>query len=267
MRDNTPGERSRENDSLRTVQRALDILNTFSLERSELTLTEIALQVSLAKSTTTRLLNTLENNGLIAKDPETLKYKLGHKVSYLGYVANRSIHVGSVALPVMKDLRDRTRETVNLYLLDGDYRVCIEQVEGLQSLRHLVQIGQKLPLWAGAGGKALLAYQSTSFQQKIRKLVQPESRWSVLEGELREIVAEGCAASQNDREVGSSAVSAPIFGVDGSVQYCLSISGPTQRFTTELIPEFKGLVKRGSAQISEALGFSGGKKGEQEHEG
>lgn len=267
MKDNESSGKPKDTESLRTVQRALDILNTFSLEQSELTLTEIALQVSLAKSTTTRLLTTLENNGLITKDPATLKYKLGHKLTYLGYVANRSTQLGGVALPVMKALRDQTRETVNLYMLDSESRVCIEQVEGLQSLRHLVQIGQKLPLWAGAGGKVLLAFQSESFQQNIRRLVHPEARWNDLERELREIVIQRCASSQNDREVGSSAVAAPIFAVDGSVRYCLSVSGPTQRFSVDLIKELKVLVKRGASQISETLGFEDTGKEMRQNEG
>ena len=267
MRDKIPTKNPKETDSLRTVQRALDILNTFSLEENELTLTEIALRISLAKSTTTRLLGTLEKNGLVSKDADTMKYKLGHKLSYLGYVANRSFHVGSVALPAMKILRDQTKETVNLYLLDDDCRICIEQMEGLQSLRHLVQIGQKLPLWAGAGGKVLLAYQNELFQQKVGKSPEAANRWADLEQELKGIVAQGFASSQDEREVGSSAVAAPIFGVDGSVRYSLSISGPTQRFSEDLIKYLEGLVKHAALQVSENLGYSGSTKEELKNEG
>ena len=264
---NTKDGKTKETDSLRTVQRALDILNTFSVEESELTLTEIALRISLAKSTTTRLLNTLENNGLVTKDPDTLKYKLGQKLSYLGYVANRSIHVGNVALPIMKDLRDKTKETVNLYLLDDEYRVCIEQMEGLQSLRHMVQIGQKLPLWAGAGGKALLAFQNSQFQHRIKRLVKPEEKWPSLQKEFQEIITDGCSSSSDEREVGSSAVAAPIFGVDGTVHYSLSISGPTQRFSKERIEELLVLVRSGALQISESLGYTSKLKEARKNEG
>jgi IclR family KDG regulon transcriptional repressor len=254
----TTGESSKktkDTDSLRTVQRALDILNCFSLQETELSLTEIANKIALAKSTTTRLLATLELNGLITKNQETLKYKLGHKLYYLGYIAGKSIEIREFAYPIMKEIRDDTKETVNLYLLEDKYRVCIEQCEGLQSLRHLVKIGERLPLWAGAGGKVFLAYQSEEFQNEIFQLVDSKQRLAKLKSELKTIREEGCASSQDEREVGSAAVAAPIFGIDGNVVACLSISGPTQRFTPEVINHLKMILKQKTLFISESIGY------------
>jgi IclR family KDG regulon transcriptional repressor len=240
---------------LRTVQRALDILYCFSLEQQELTLTEIANQINLAKSTTTRLLATLEQNNLIQKDPDTLKYRLGQGLYYLGYIAGKSIVVKEIAKPIMQRLRDETRETVNLYILENESRVCIEQCEGLQSVRHLVKIGEKLPLSAGAGGKVLLAYQSEEFQNQILNQISSPSRAEALKKELAEIKLAQCASSIDEREVGSAAVAAPIFDIHGEVKTCLSISGPTIRFTPEVIAKFKECVKREASEISRQLGY------------
>jgi len=240
---------------LRTVQRALDILYCFTLEQQELSLTEIANKIQLAKSTTTRLLSTLEQNNFIVKDPDTLKYRLGQGLYYLGYIAGKSIEIKELAKPVMQRLRDETRETVNLYVLENDSRVCIEQCEGLQSVRHLVKIGEKLPLWAGAGGKVLLAYQSDDFQNRIFEQVPSRERLETLQRELPQIKSERCASSIDEREVGSAAVAAPIFHINHEVKACLSISGPTNRFTPETIDRLKQLVKRGAMAISEKLGY------------
>lgn len=152
---------------MRTVQRALDILSCFSEERQELTLTDISKEMNLAMSTTTRLLKALEMNHFVEKNQETMKYRLGQRLYLLGYIAGKSIKLRELAKPLMYTLRDETKETVNLYVLDHKSRVCIEQAEGLQSIRHLVKIGEKLPLYAGAGGKVLLAFQSEEFQQQV----------------------------------------------------------------------------------------------------
>nr|WP_047155468.1 IclR family transcriptional regulator [Aneurinibacillus tyrosinisolvens] len=250
-----PIKKNKDPDSLRTVQRALDILNCFSLQETELSLTEIANKIALAKSTTTRLLATLERNGLITKNQETLKYKLGHKLYYLGHIAGKSIEIREFAYPIMKALRDNTKETVNLYVLQDNYRVCIEQCEGLQSIRHLVKIGERLPLWAGAGGKAILAYQSEEFQNEIFQLVDSEQRLAELKHDLKAIQVEGCASSLDEREVGSAAVAAPLFGINGNVVACLSISGPTQRFTPEVIRHLKIILKQNALTISQSIGY------------
>ena len=243
---------------LRTVQRALDILFCFSVEEQELNLTEIANRINLAKSTTTRLLATLEQNNLIYKNPDTLKYKLGHALFYLGHVAKKSIGIVEFAKPIMQRIRDETRETVNLYVLEGTYRVCIEQYEGLQSVKHLVRIGEQLPLWAGAGGKVLLAYQPASFQEQIFQSVPSPERLESLRLELPEIRKEQCAASIDEREVGSAAVAAPIFNLDQEVRACLSISGPSSRFTPEAIRAFKNIAREGAREISRYLGHGNG---------
>jgi IclR family KDG regulon transcriptional repressor len=255
MTTDKSSKKTKDTDSLRTVQRALDILNCFSLQEPELSLTEIANRIALAKSTTTRLLATLEHNGLITKNKETLKYKLGHKLHYLGYIAGKSVDIREITYPIMKELRDYTKETVNLYLLEDKYRVCIEQCEGLQSLRHLVKIGERLPLWAGAGGKVLLAYQSEELQNEIFQLVDSEQRLTKLKSELKTIREEECASSQDEREVGLAAVAAPIFEIDGKVSACLSISGPTQRFTPEVIDHLKAILKQKTLIISESNGY------------
>lgn len=123
-------KKSKEESGLRTVQRALDILSCFSEERQELTLTDISKEMNLAMSTTTRLLKALEMNHFVEKNQETMKYRLGQRLYLLGYIAGKSIKLRELAKPLMYTLRDETKETVNLYVLDHKSRVCIEQAEG-----------------------------------------------------------------------------------------------------------------------------------------
>lgn len=123
-------KKSKEESGSRTVQRALDILYCFSEERQELTLTDISKEMNLAMSTTTRLLKALEMNHFVEKNPDTMKYRLGQRLYLLGYIAGKSIKLRELAKPLMYALRDETKETVNLYVMDATSRVCIEQAEG-----------------------------------------------------------------------------------------------------------------------------------------
>ncbi|MER3125308.1 IclR family transcriptional regulator [Bacillus pumilus] len=248
-------KKSKEESGLRTVQRALDILSCFSEERQELTLTDISKEMNLAMSTTTRLLKALEMNHFVEKNQETMKYRLGQRLYLLGYIAGKSIKLRELAKPLMYTLRDETKETVNLYVLDHKSRVCIEQAEGLQSIRHLVKIGEKLPLYAGAGGKVLLAFQSEEFQQQVFASEADHMTMEEWRKECRYILETHTACSIDEREVGSAAVAAPIFNIHGEVQACLSISGPTQRFTEDVIPQLQQKVKEHAEKLSEQLGY------------
>lgn len=248
-------KKSKEESGLRTVQRALDILSCFSEERQELTLTDISKEMNLAMSTTTRLLKALEMNHFVEKNQETMKYRLGQRLYLLGYIAGKSIQLRELAKPLMYALRDETKETVNLYVLDSTSRVCIEQAEGLQSIRHLVKIGEKLPLYAGAGGKVLLAFQSEEFQQKVFAAEADHVMGDDWKKERKHILDTYTSCSIDEREVGSAAVAAPIFNIHGEVKACLSISGPTHRFTEEVIPQLQQKVKKQAQRLSEQLGY------------
>ncbi|NQD52824.1 IclR family transcriptional regulator, partial [Bacillus altitudinis] len=194
-------------------------------------------------------------NHFVEKNQETMKYRLGQRLYLLGYIAGKSIKLRELAKPLMYTLRDETKETVNLYVLDHKSRVCIEQAEGLQSIRHLVKIGEKLPLYAGAGGKVLLAFQSEEFQQQVFASEADHMTMEEWQKECRHILETYTACSIDEREVGSAAVAAPIFNIHGEVQACLSISGPTQRFTEDVIPQLQQKVKEHAEKLSEQLGY------------
>jgi IclR family transcriptional regulator, KDG regulon repressor len=240
---------------IRSVQRAIDILNCFQENNSELTLTEIANDTGLSKSTTTRLLATLERNKFIEKDLTTGKYRLGKQLYFLGYRAGRSIELKEVAKQTMIRLRNQLKETVNLYIKDGEHRVCIQQYESLQSVKHMIQIGQRLPLTVGASGKVLLAFESREFIDEImEKQVMKKSKLELL-SELNEITIENYAISIEEREKGTSAAASPIFNINGQVIAALSISGPAQRFNPSKIENLKTILVASALEISNNLGY------------
>lgn len=240
---------------IRSVQRAIDILNCFQGEHSELTLTEIAYKTDLAKSTTTRILATLEENKFLEKDPSTGKYRLGRQLYFLGFKAGESIELKEVAKDTMLRLRERLKETVNLYIRDGEHRVCIQQFESLQSVKHMVQIGERLPLTVGASGKVLLAYEPREFiEEMMEKQIMRKSKLDLL-SELNKILMEKYAISIEEREKGTSAAASPIFDINGNVIAALSVSGPAHRFNPTKIENLQTILVASALEISNNLGF------------
>ncbi|WP_059103291.1 IclR family transcriptional regulator [Shouchella shacheensis] len=242
-------------DSIRTVQRAIDILNCFSIHESELTLTEIASKIGLAKSTTTRLLGTLELNNCVAKNPDTMKYRLGHKLHYLGFVAGKSLKLTEVARPIMDELRDEVSETVNLYMLEDVWRVCIMQSESVHELRHLVRLGEKMPLWLGASGKVMLSNRMDVWEKLLKTRASEVEPFKGVQEQFARIQDQGFATSIGEREAGLSAVAAPIYNGNGQVFASLSISGPSPRFTKEQLERSKTPLIAAAAKISQFNGF------------
>lgn len=251
----------KEEGAIRSVQRAIDVLNCFSWEKKELGLLEIANLIDLPKSTTFRLVQTLTKNGFLRRDARTGRYLLGTKLYYFGNIVKDSMELRRLAGPVMAEIRDETRETVNLYVLEGTRRVCIEQVESPMGLRRLARIGEQFPLWAGASGKLLLAYLDPGGREKvIREALAVSSSLNPEEllRQLPEIRERQYSVSHGEREQGASSVAAPIFNSEGKVEAALAISGATARFGRDEVERFIGAVRMGAGKISAELGYCGG---------
>ncbi|MGW8427566.1 IclR family transcriptional regulator [Peribacillus simplex] len=247
-----------ENEGLkgsRTVQRSINIMNCFTLEESELSLTEISKKIDLAKSTTSRLLDTLVQNGLLQKKFSNSKYQFGYKMYQFGRIAENTIsfEITELAKPFMKKLRNEIGESVSLYMLENKERRCIARYGSNQSIRHVVSIGEALPLEKGSGGKALLAFQSPAFVESILKNLDSEALRISLSDELPIIQKESIAMSLDERGAGVNSVASPIFGVDQEVNFCLCVSGPSTRFTQAVMDSIKNEVKMNALKISECF--------------
>lgn len=239
-----------KDSNVRAVERALDILNCFTPGQTELTLTEISKQVGLAPSTTLRILTTLVNNTFLGKDEETQKYYLGSKVAQLGLLCFSNMDFRKIAKPYMLRLRDIYNESVSLFIVQGNYRVCVERVESTQALRRVINIGDRLVLTRGASGRLLLAYMD---KEKIRYLLEKDPYTS--EEALNKLRQQGYAVSKGEREEGVMSIAVPIFNAQNKVIAALTISGPSIRFIDEELPERIKRLKEYAEKISFDLGY------------
>ncbi|KRE22754.1 IclR family transcriptional regulator [Paenibacillus sp. Soil522] len=225
--------------TVRAVDRALDILLCF-ISKTDWAMTEIAEHVGLHKSTVHRMLATLEEKGFIERDRSTDRYHLGLKMWELSANLSRSDDQATIWLPEMERLRDKLGETVSIYVRDGSERIRMQAVQSNQPVRRVAPVGVRLPLYAGASSKVLIAYSDPVTQESI--FGDPAWLYSIdldqYKQQLEEICLQGYATSFEEREPGAAALSAPIFNRKGKLTAALSVSGPASRLTLQTMKEY-----------------------------
>jgi DNA-binding IclR family transcriptional regulator len=145
-------------ESIRAVERALDVLQCFTSQTPELTMSQISERIGINKSTVHRLLLTLERNRFVERDLSTGMYRPGVRLLQIASLAMEQNNLRRIALPFMQDLCSEYRENVNLALLDGADVIYVDVIEGSQRVKLAAVPGQRLPAFCTASGKALLAF-------------------------------------------------------------------------------------------------------------
>lgn len=244
-------------DSVRSVERAFSILNAFTRDDYKLTLSEISERIKLPVTTTLRLANTLENLRILRRHSDRT-YSLGNQLYLLGSIAKANFRPQQIIYPYMKTIRDSVKEAVSLYGIEGLNRVCYEHIESLLSMRCVVRVGDRFPLWAGAGGKALLAFLAPETIETAIAQSYPITGTTLrsredFTKELVSIRALGYAISCGEREEGIYSIAVPIFNRRGDITFSFSIAGPASRFTEEValswIPRIQAMCREIANQI------------------
>ncbi|MFC4777959.1 IclR family transcriptional regulator [Paenibacillus sp. GCM10023252] len=240
--------------TVRSVERALDILLCFT-EGTDLAMTEIADKVGLHKSTVHRMLATLEDKGFVVRDKGTDRYRLGLKVWELSAHLSQNDDPAMVWLPEMERLRDLLGETVSIYVRDGWERIRLQAVQSNQAVRRVAPVGVRLPLYAGASSKILVAYAEPA----EREAIYGEESWAkhvdlaLYKEQLKEVKQQGYATSFEEREQGAAAISTPILDRSGRLKAALSVSGPANRLTPERLQELAPIVIEAAGRMGTML--------------
>ncbi len=248
-------EAEKSNESVRAVSRALEILSAFSPVDIELSPAELLKRVDLSRPTMYRLLHTLEVNGYLVSAGEPQKFRLGPKVARLAHVWTASHDPTTAAMPTMRRVWELTKETVGLFIRDGNARICVAEIPSPQPLSFRRGIGFQDKLTSGASGKAIVAFSDLDARQ-LRRLIQEASvdAAAYLE-ELERVRRRGYAVSQDEQIRGATSVGVPFFDASGEVVGSLAVYGPSVRINTKLIASYADLLVSEASYISRALGF------------
>lgn len=246
-----------------TLERAIQLLDCFSKDEPYIGVREAARMTGLSSSSAGRILSSLRDLGILVQDHETRKYALAGKVLAWAEVYSATLDVRRLALPFIQGLQRTTGETVSLYVLEGTNRVCVERLESDQNVRVVARIGRYIPIHAGSAGKLFLAYMSDKEREEVLKQTDLEQMTPYtitdvdkLSHQTEIIKRQGYAISHREWTVDASGVSAPIFNQRGKMIAALTVSGPTQRFSSEKMNRFISACTNTAKQISGLLGYS-----------
>ncbi|MBC7342130.1 MAG: IclR family transcriptional regulator [Clostridia bacterium] len=254
--------RVKHKGEIQSVARALEILQALGAARRDLSVTELAREMGVHKSTVSRLLSTLEAYRFVEQDRETGRFHLGYRISELSAARFSRRDVRSMVRPFLEKLMERSGEVVHLGILDGGKAVYIDKVEGPHGLTLTSYIGRSVYAHCTALGKVLLAYMDPG---RVREIIQrvglPAFTENTITDEaelfqcLEQVRVRGYAIDDEEHERGVCCVAAPVCDAGGAVIAAISLSAPTVRISKKRLPEMIAMVKEAAEEASRALGF------------
>ncbi|TGQ71067.1 MAG: IclR family transcriptional regulator [Mesorhizobium sp.] len=222
-------------EGVAALDRAIAILSAFTVADRSLGLAEIAARTGLYKSTILRLANSLLRGQLLER-LEDGRYRVGPATFRLGALYQRSVVAMDILLPIMRDLSERSWESVAFYVRSGDVRTCLYRVESKHPIRYTIREGDVLPLLSGSGGRVLAAFSG-----------QP--------GEPYETIRKTCTyLSLGDRDPQTSGISAPVFGPGRILVGALTLAGPSARVDAAFLQRMKRPLLEAAARATRAFG-------------
>ena len=257
------GEKKKDPRIITSLQRALDILSLFGAQTPELGITEIAKALDLHKSTASGLVYTLQRNGYIAQNPDNRRYHLGLQLVERAGVLLDQIEIRKIALPELENLRDWSRESVNLAILEENQIIYIERLLSDKSLGFRNHIGKRAWPHSTALGKAILSHLPEAEALDVLHSYPLESMTPNTITDLDELLSQferfrqqGYAIEREENEIGGLCISAPIHSFAAAPVAAVSVSFPLSRLDDSMIATYGGKVLESARRISVKLGYS-----------
>jgi DNA-binding IclR family transcriptional regulator len=245
---------------VQSVNRALLVLDLLA-QRGEAGVTELAAELAVHKSTAFRLVTALERRDLVEQVGDRGKYRLGLGILRLAAATTGHLDVSREGRGTCERLAVEIGETVNIAILDDGAAINVLQEFSNASVTTRNWIGRRTPLHATSSGKVLLAFADETLRKSV--LTTPLERFTDrtitdparLRAELDAALAQGWAATDDELEVGLTAIAAPIRNGTGRVIAAVSVSGPSYRMSASSFPDIAPRLVAGADEISLRMGY------------
>lgn len=244
---------------VKSLYKALKILECFTEQEPELGITEISNELGLYKSNVHNIVTTFEKAGYIEKNLDNDKYRLGLKILELAHVMSSNISFRSAVLPYMQNIADQANEIVYFGIPNEGQVIYLDSAYPRNAIPSRSMLGRKAPMYCTAIGKAMLAYfhedeilnilSSDAQQFTPNTIVTPEG----LLQEMEKTRERGYSIDNMEHEHGIKCVGIALHNRRGQLIAGLSISGPSLRLTEDKIQDFAKLLKENANLIKERL--------------
>ncbi|MCP1767705.1 IclR family acetate operon transcriptional repressor [Bradyrhizobium japonicum] len=246
---------------VQSVDRALSILETLAEDDEGYRLSDLAVRTGLSASTVHRLLATLESRRFVQFDRAESKWHVGVRSFTVGASFARRRNFSTQAIPYLRKLRDLTRETANLAVVDDEFIIVLTRMESREIMRSLTQVGGRVAMVTSGVGKAVLAtYSDEDVGAVIRHHGMPRLteksivRPGDLFKELEKIRKQGFALDDEEACMGLRCIAAVVYNDCAEPLAAISVSGMTSRLTDDRLPEIGQIVREVAGELTVALG-------------
>ncbi|HJW10289.1 MAG TPA: IclR family transcriptional regulator [Albitalea sp.] len=244
------------------LEKALGLLRLIGYSEHELQFSALLAASGMPKTTLTRTLRFLREQGLVRVDSAG-GYHLGQEFISLAHKALGDLDIRAAAMEEMERLRELTSETVHLSVLSGNHVIFVAKLESRQPIRMYSSVGRVCPIHCTGSGKAILAFVEPAQRERILSEVElkrytPTTITSrrKLDAELARTRENGYSIDDEEHEPEIRCTAAPIFDHSGTVVGALSVTSPAYRCPVEQLHVFAKAVKPAAARVSSKLGFT-----------
>ena len=237
--------------SVGSLEKALNILRIFDKDKPELSITEISTLTKLNYTTAFRMVATLEANNFLHRNPVNQLFSLGPAIPQLydNYVENYTYK--EYAYPYLQRIMETLGETATLYTIKSiknNTRICVARVESSHRLRSMTKVNELLPLTRGSAGKALSAMLPKADQDYLLSL-----DYRITREELDKIKEQGYAINNGTREEGIYGIAVPLILPKSNGLAAIGISGASYRFIEEDVPKHVEFLKHCARELTNEL--------------
>ena len=246
---------------IQSLDRGLQLLEYIAEQDRAVRLRELAELLGVEKMSAHRLVNTLVDRGYVKQDAETLGYVIGEKMLAVACRPASQHRLLTLGRSYVRELARQTHETAHLAVRSQDSAVLIDNEYGDQPVGVTSQCGNRVPLYCSGVGKALIADMDHAELNvalgggRLRRYTANTiTRMADLEEGCRQVQREGVAYDRAEHSLETSCIAAPVRDFRCWVLAAIGISGPTSRFTEEVIQQLTPIVKQYALALSLELG-------------
>ena len=242
------------------IVNVIDVLRCFTVEHPVLGVTEIASQVGLHKSSISRILTTLEQERIVARDENTRKYSLGLGLIAVAGPLLANLDVRRISFPVLEDLALETGETAVLTIWDGQESVSVEQIPSVHQVKHTSVMGSRYNTALSASVQVFLAHEDAAEVERLLEcgsIVLPENNPDTRAAyllRLKEVKGRGYAANHGETSSDEVGIASPIYDHRGGIVACVMIAAPFYRVSEERLHALVKSCNRSAQKISMRMG-------------
>lgn len=248
-----------EEIKVKSLFKALRIMDCFTVDSPELGITEISEQLGLYKSNVHNIVDTFVKAGYLEQNPENEKYRLGFKLLELGNVISSNMNIRRLTLPYMQEMSDYANETVYLGMPSDTDVIYLDSASPKNQISSRSMLGVKAPLYCTGIGKAMLAFLPAEVAKAVcakplkKHTDQTITDTGALLDELEAIRQRGYSIDNMEHEYGIKCIGMPILNKKKQVVAGISVSGPSLRFEDDKMRDYSLKLKEIVRSIEEKV--------------